>query len=94
MVERAMEVLDMLSKNDQERERYQARLEWERDQTAFIDEAIEIGVEKGEWIGRIQVCRELLGMPSASKEELAGLPIEELQTRARTLQQELSVRKN
>lgn len=94
MVERAMEVLDMLSKNDQEREHYQARLKWERDQTAFIDEAIEIGVEKGEWIGRIQVCRELLGMPSASKEELAGLPIEELQTRARALQQELSVRKN
>jgi hypothetical protein len=37
----AMEVLDMLSKNDVERERYQARLKWERDQTAFVDEAEE-----------------------------------------------------
>ena len=43
MMQRAMEVLDMLAKNDVERERYQARLKWERDQTAFIDEALEQG---------------------------------------------------
>ena len=55
MVKRAMEVLNMLSKNDVERERYQARLKWERDQTAFIDEALK----SGEWIGRILLCQRL-----------------------------------
>ena len=83
MVHRAMEVLDMLSKNDVERERYQARLKWERDQTAFIDEAREEAraqaQEKGEWIGHIQFGQELLSLPFTSKEELAALPIAELQ---------------
>ena len=37
-VRRAMEVLNVLSQSDIERERYQARLKWERDQHAYIDD--------------------------------------------------------
>jgi predicted transposase/invertase (TIGR01784 family) len=102
MVQRAMEVLDMLSKSDVERERYQARLKWERDQTAFIEEAraeglkegSEKGREQGEWIGRIRMSQELLGLPSTSKEELATLTGEELQAKARALEQQIRARKN
>jgi predicted transposase/invertase (TIGR01784 family) len=111
MVQRAMEVLDMLAKNDVHRERYQARLKWERDQTAFIDEArqegiergiergIEKGIEKGRevgreegaWIGRIQICQQLLKTPMTPRDQLAALSIEDLQARASALQQQLGV---
>jgi predicted transposase/invertase (TIGR01784 family) len=98
MVQRAMEVLDMLSKNDVERERYQARLKWERDQTAFVDEAREEGVkqgsERGRWIGRIQMGQELLSMPSSSEEELTTLTIDELRKKAQALEQQIRTQKN
>lgn len=110
VVRQAMEVLDMLSKNDVERERYRARLKWERDQTAFIDEAraegreegaregkkegLKEGSEKGAWIGRIQAFQELLGMPLSAKDELDALAIDELQARARNLDQQIRARTN
>lgn len=99
MVQRAMEVLDMLSKNDVERERYQARLKWERDQTAFIDEAREEGLakglqegsDKGEWIGRIRAFQQLLKVPTTPKGELGNLQVEELRQKARDLEAQLGL---
>jgi hypothetical protein len=82
-----MEVLNMLSKNDVERERYQARLKWERDQTAFIDEA----QMKGEWIGRIHLCERMLKMSTTPKGDLGALRIEELQQKAKALEAQLGV---
>ena len=113
MVQKAMEVLNVLSQNDLERERYRARQKWERDQKAFIDEARAEGIEKGwregnekglqeglheglqqglhhgEWIGRIQMSQELLGLPLSTKEELKALSISELQAKAKLLEQTL-----
>ena len=40
-VQRAMEVLQMLTQNDLERERYLARLKAERDRVSFLNEAVE-----------------------------------------------------
>lgn len=96
-VHQAMEVLTMLSQNDVERERYRARLKWERDQTAFLDEAIEKGIakgrEEGAWIGRIQMLQELLKVPVTPKQDLAALSLEELQTRAQALQEQMKAAK-
>lgn len=44
----------MLSQNDLERERYRARLKWERDQRAFIIEAREEALREGRAEGRAQ----------------------------------------
>lgn len=67
-VKRAMEVLTMLSKNDVERERYRARQKWERDQAAFLDEALEEGRQEGReagvWIGQISCCKKSSTCPS------------------------------
>lgn len=102
MVHREMEVLDMLSQSESERQRYQARLKWERDQTAFIDEAREIGLEegmkkgseKGVWIGRIQAFQGLLGLPISSTEELLGLAVADLQAQAQHLEARIHGRKD
>lgn len=95
VVRQAVEVLDMLSKNDVERERYRARLKWERDQTAFIDEARELALEKGlaagEWIGRIHVCQRILKTPLTPRSELCLLPVDELQKKAEALEKQLGV---
>ena len=85
----------MLSQNDVERERYQARLKWEGDQTAFIDEAREEGLregsEKGELIGRIRAFQQLLKLPTTPKAELGTLQVEELQQKARAFGAQLGL---
>ena len=75
----------MLSKNDVERERYQARLKWERDQTAFVDEA----EEKGEWIGRVRAFQQMLKIPVTPREQLRSLRLEDLQRKAKTLEEQI-----
>jgi hypothetical protein len=82
------------TEEEREWQRYQARLKWERDQTAFFDEARMEGQEKGEWIGRIQMGQDLLGLPLTAKAELAALAVEELKARARTLEQQIRAGKN
>jgi hypothetical protein len=72
---------------DRERERQQARLKWERDQTAFIEEA----QEKGEWIGRILIFQQMLKVPPTPRNELATARIEELKARAKALEQRLGI---
>jgi predicted transposase/invertase (TIGR01784 family) len=51
-VRQAMEVLSMLSQSEIERDRYEARLKYERDQMARTEEAHEKGREKGLLEGR------------------------------------------
>jgi predicted transposase/invertase (TIGR01784 family) len=98
MVQRAMEVLDMLSKNDVERERYRARLKWERDQTAFINEAREQGEKKGfeqgekkGIVGRIHLCQRWLKMDLTPAEELLARPLEELEAEAKSFEHQIGV---
>ena len=77
---------------DRQRERHRAQLKWERDQTAFVAKALEEGRRKGVWIGRIQMGQDLLSVPLTSEEELTSLPVEELQARARAIEQQIRAR--
>jgi hypothetical protein len=75
------------TEEERERQRYQARLKSERDQTAFIDEA----QVKGEWIGRIHAFEKVLKIPATQKGELSALRIEELQQKAKGLEAQLGL---
>ena len=71
-IKKAMEVLRMLTQSDLERERYEARLKFRRDQNAIVHDAEmrgeergvqrgeERGEERGVLLGRIQLCERLL----------------------------------
>jgi predicted transposase/invertase (TIGR01784 family) len=92
---RAMEVLRMLTQDEQERERYQARLKAQRDQRSFLkdarEEGLEIGRQIGEIEGRIHLCQRLLKLPLTPADELAALSLPELQARASALEQQLGL---
>jgi predicted transposase/invertase (TIGR01784 family) len=92
-VERAMEVLQMLTQNDEERERYESRHKAEWDRVNFLKEFREQGLAEGraqgQALGRIHVYQRLLKLPLTSPEELLNLPLAELQTRAESLERQL-----
>jgi predicted transposase/invertase (TIGR01784 family) len=94
-VQRAMEVLQMLTQNDLERERYLARLKAERDRVSYLNDAREEGreegLEKGEVLGRIHVYQRLLKLPLTPREELLALPLVELQAKAAAMEQQLGL---
>lgn len=96
-IHRAMEELTVLSQNDVERERYEARLKLHRDELSRLHSAhreglelgIEQGIEKGKWIGMIQTYQRLLKRPLSSEEQLRSSSADELQQLAQQLEQEL-----
>ncbi len=88
-VQRAMEALAMMSQNELERERYQARLKEQRDRVSYIKDAREQGLQEGEVVGRIHLCQRLLKQPLTSREELLALPLTVLQARAEALEKQL-----
>ncbi len=92
-VQRAMEALAMMSQNDLERERYQARLKEQRDRVSYIKDAREQGLQEGraegEMVGRIHVYQQLLKQPLTPRDELLALPLAELQARAEALERQL-----
>ncbi len=94
-VPRAMEVLQMLTQSDLERERYEARLKAERDRFSFLKAAKEQGMAEGrvqgELVGRIHLCQRFLRLPIISAGELLALPLAELQARAEVLEQQVGV---
>jgi predicted transposase/invertase (TIGR01784 family) len=92
-VRRGMEVLRMLTQDEQERERYHARLKAQRDQRCFLKDAREEGREEGEILGRIHVCQRLLKLPVTPADELAALSLPELRARAEDLEQQLGLPK-
>ena len=83
-------VLEMTTKNPDERRFYNMRLKLERDARlgtvqAFEEgrrkafrEAYELGLAEGEIFGRVRVLQELNGLARQSIAELAQLPSEEL----------------
>jgi predicted transposase/invertase (TIGR01784 family) len=99
-VQRAMEVLRMLTQSDLERERYQARLKAERDRVMLTEgiraetweQALGQGLEQGQLLGRIHLCQHLLKLPLTPSAELLSLPLSELQTRAAALEGQLEKR--
>ena len=53
-------------------------------------EARELGIKEG-LVRCIHLCQRVLNLPHASREELLALPLEELNGKAKELEQELGV---
>jgi flagellar biosynthesis/type III secretory pathway protein FliH len=93
----AIGVLDMISKNPEDRQFYDARLKFLRDQQSQleaakqegIDKGLEEGLERGEMRGKITTLQEILGDPVTSKEELDSRPLSELDSLVTHLQSRL-----
>jgi ABC-type taurine transport system ATPase subunit len=69
----------MLTHNDLERERYEARLKFQRDQNARMQFAEEKGKKRGAIIGRVQACEMVLKQQPTPLEALDALTLEQLQ---------------
>jgi len=101
-------VLEMIAQSPQEREMYEARLKFERDQNWRIKAAKDEGraegraeghaegraegIERGEYAGQIRLLQRLLGTPESTSSELADLDVAELSRLATQLQAQLRAR--
>lgn len=89
-------VLQMISRDPDQRSLYEARLKFERDVQAKQDQArqegVVIGLAKGELIGKVQLLRQLLGEPKLTASELESMGLDELTVTAEQLQCRLSER--
>ena len=99
-IRRALEVLTMFTKDENEREIYELRLKYQRDHDSLLhdtaERAEERGVKKGELkgelkglLGQIHLCQKLLKQPPTPREELSALPVENLTTLLEQLQKQL-----
>jgi hypothetical protein len=83
----------MVPQSDLERERYEARLKFQRDMNARLRDAREDGLERGEQrgvlIGRVQAYERLLQQGPTPPEALRGLSLEELVELADRLERQL-----
>jgi predicted transposase/invertase (TIGR01784 family) len=80
-IRRALEVLKVFNQDEREREIYEARLKYQRDQSSLMREAREAeerGIEKGALLGKVQLCQLLLKQPETPQADLARLSQEEL----------------
>ncbi len=98
-------VLEMIAKNPDERRLYNERLKMERDERARnlqareevrqegelkgLQKGRQEGLQEGATIGRIQVLREINGLPSQSADELANRSADELLALEAELQRKL-----
>ncbi len=88
-IRRALEILSMFTKDENEREIYELRLKYQRDHDSLLHDAVDRGVEKGELMGQVRLCQKLLKQPPTAREELSVLPIENLTALLDQLQQQL-----
>ena len=83
----------MIAKTPRERELYEARLKLQRDEQSRLDAALDRGLaqglEKGQYVGRIQLLESLLGQDTSPTDALTAQSIEELQTLEADLQRRL-----
>ena len=103
LVLRALEELKMLTQDDLERERYEARLKAQRDHNSLVRYALEAqekgrqeGRQEGEKIGiiaNIHFCEGLVNRQETPTEQLSGLPLEELTRLSQELQEQVRNRK-
>ena len=100
LVLRAVEELKMLTQDDVERERYEARRKAQLDYDSGLDWARTQGLEKGREqglsegltqgaIGKIHLCERLLHRPETPTEQLASLPLADLTRLADELQSQV-----
>lgn len=91
-IHRALEELLMLTQNDLERERYEARMKLHRDEISWRkaarDEGRQEGIKEG-IIGQIHLCQRLLKRDVTPSAELEALPLEELHRRVEQMEKEL-----
>jgi hypothetical protein len=79
-------VLTVFTQDEREREYYELRLKYQRDQTSLVldakdqgrAEGLAEGIEKGTVIGEIRGFQRLLQQPQTPKEELAALSLKDL----------------
>lgn len=97
-IQQSLEELQMLSQTELERERYQRRQLAIRDDMARREDARQEGLQKGrqegELVDRILFCESLLNRPASNRDELYGLPIDELQQRADALERDFRQSRN
>jgi predicted transposase/invertase (TIGR01784 family) len=87
-IQRALEVLNVLTQSEIERERYEARLKGMRDQSASLFGERQEGRKEGELMGRIRLCQKMLKLPLQSMEELATLSFEQLTQKVEQLEKQ------
>jgi predicted transposase/invertase (TIGR01784 family) len=92
----AMKELEMLTKDELERERYEAREKAIRDQQSLVHDAerameqgLQQGLEQGELIGRIHLCERRLKRPLTPPDQLTARSLDELGELAGKLEAEL-----
>ena len=78
----------MISQTPEQLTFYNARLKFQRDQEASLDQA----TLEGEARGRITILQELLGLRPSTAEELAGYDASQLNNMADELQHQLRSR--
>jgi hypothetical protein len=93
-IRRAMGELQMISQSDLERERYEARLKFQRDWTSSLTGAREDGIEQGrkegELVGQIHAFERLLRRAETPPAQLLALPLPDLERLAKQLEAELT----
>jgi hypothetical protein len=86
--ERAVGVLEMISRTPDQRRHYDARLKWELDENTRIQTAFE----EGELFGKMRMLQNLLSLPVSTDKELQLKTRTELETLATELQAQLRKR--
>jgi predicted transposase/invertase (TIGR01784 family) len=93
-IRRAMGELQMISQSDLERERYEARLKFQRDWSSSLTGAREDGIEQGrkegELIGQIHTLERLLRRAETLPAQLLAMPLADLEGLAQQLEAELT----
>jgi predicted transposase/invertase (TIGR01784 family) len=101
MIRRAMEVLTVFSQDERERELYEQRVKFQRDQSSLLQEVRDAheaeeqarkdadrGRKEG-LMGQIHLCQELLKQPRTPESELLALSQEDLTTLVAQLRKQL-----
>jgi hypothetical protein len=89
--------LQMISQSDLERERYEARLKFQRDWTSSLTGAREDGIEQGlqqgrkeGLVGQVHAFERLLQRAETPAAQLQALPLADLEGLAQQLEVELT----
>ncbi len=95
-IHKAMEELRMLAQNDLEREKYEARLKYQRDEASRLhgarQQGEQSGVELGVLMGRVQSYEEVLKVELTPAVLLRAMPLEQLRELADRLKTQLAGR--
>lgn len=102
-MQKAMEVLEVMSKNEVEWERYQSRLKFQRDQNMYLKDARDSGLEEGKQEGlkdglkegradHIRFCQSMLNMQLTPREDLLSGTLDELNALAAELEAQLGAK--